>query len=407
MIKFRSQFLEKDVMNRDLILLLVIGGLYSLGIFLSNTFVNVFLWRQTQDFITIAIYNLAIFIFQPITFIVAGKLAKKVDRIIVLRLGVIFLSIFFLTVLIIGEKAAVFNFLLGCLLGIGYGFYWLAFNVLTFEITEPETRDFFNGFMGGLESLGGMIGPVLAGFIISKLATNIGYTTVFSISFSLFILAVICSFFLKRRKATGKYGLMTVIHEIKGNKNWRNVIKANLFQGMREGIFVFVVTIWIFIITKSEFALGMFNLCLSGLSFIFYLVVTKVVKPEMRKKAIFLGSLIISFSVFMILFDLTYTQLIIYAIIIGMGYPIINVPYNSMAYDVIGKCKYAKELRIEYVVALEIFVNIGRVLSIVIFIFTVLLFNNTKPIPVLLAIFSHAYFFIFIFLINVYLAYEK
>src|SRR5690625_3404043 len=117
---------NNQAINKDLTLLLTIGGLYSLGIFLSNTFVNVYLWRQSNDFITIALYNLAIFVFQPITFVVAGRLAKRIDRIIVLRLGVIFLSIFFLTVLIIGKQAATYNMLLGCLLGIGYGFYWLA-----------------------------------------------------------------------------------------------------------------------------------------------------------------------------------------------------------------------------------------------------------------------------------------
>src|SRR5690625_5120557 len=405
--KLTRHILDRETMNKDLILLLVIGGLYSLGIFLSNTFVNVFLWRQTNDFLTIAIYNLAIFIFQPITFIVAGKLAKKVDRIIVLRLGVTFLSVFFLTVLIIGERAAKYNFLLGCLLGVGYGFYWLAFNVLTFEITEPETRDFFNGLMGGLESLGGMVGPVLAGFIITKLETSIGYTTIFSLSFGLFILAVICSFFLKRRKAEGKYGLMTVTREIKDNNNWENVIKANLFQGMREGIFVFVVTIWVFLVTKSEFALGIFNLCLSALSFIFYLLFTKVIDPDMRKKAIFVGSLIFSFSVYIILFDLTYIHLIIYAIVISIGYPIINVPFNSMVYDVIGTNKYAKELRIEYVVALEIFVNIGRVFSILIFIISISIVKNPNLIPILLGIFSNAYLFIFIFMNKVRLTYQK
>lgn len=405
--KFTSHFFDQDKTNRDLILLLIIGGLYSLGIFLSNTFVNVFLWRQTNDFLTIANYNLAIFIFQPLTFILAGKLAKKIDRIIVLRLGVIFLSVFFLTVLIIGDKAAKYNFLLGCLLGIGYGFYWLAFNVLTFEITEPETRDFFNGFMGGLESLGGMIGPVLAGFIIDKLATDIGYTTVFSISFSLFILAVICSFFLHRRKADGKYGLITVMKEMKRNKNWQNVIKANVFQGMREGIFVFVVTIWVFLITKSEFALGMFNLFLSGFSFVFYLLVTKIVKPTLRKRAILFGSMIISLSVFIILFDLSYTRLILYAIIIGIGYPIINVPFNSMSYDVIGTSEFAKKLRIEYVVTLEIFVNAGRIISVLIFILSIMYFKDTKPIPVLLGLFSHAYLFIYLFMRQVNLSYEK
>jgi len=50
MFKFIEQFLDKDSLNRDLLLLLLIGGLYSLGIFLSNTFVNVYLWRQTNDF---------------------------------------------------------------------------------------------------------------------------------------------------------------------------------------------------------------------------------------------------------------------------------------------------------------------------------------------------------------------
>src|SRR5690625_7934139 len=102
--------------NKDLIFLLVIGGLYSLGIFLSNTFVNVYLWKQAGDYITIAVYNLAIYLFQPITFILSGKTVKKIDRIIVLRICVIILSIFFVTVLIIVDNSATYNFMLGIFL---------------------------------------------------------------------------------------------------------------------------------------------------------------------------------------------------------------------------------------------------------------------------------------------------
>ena len=36
--------------TKDLIFLLIIGGLYSLSIALSNTFVNVYIWKQTEDF---------------------------------------------------------------------------------------------------------------------------------------------------------------------------------------------------------------------------------------------------------------------------------------------------------------------------------------------------------------------
>ncbi len=175
---------------------------------------------------------------------------------------------------------------------------------------------------------------------------------------------------------------------------------------MREGIFVFVVTIWVFLITKNEFALGIFNLTLSFMSFVFYFIVTKMISQPLRKKAILVGSIVISFSVFIILFELTYVHLLIYAFIIGIAYPIINVPFNSITYDIIGTSSYAKELRIEYVVGLEICVNIGRVFSLIIFIITIMVVQNEEPIPILLGIFSHAYLFIYLFMNKVKLTYE-
>jgi YQGE family putative transporter len=394
---------EKMNINRDLLFLLVIGGLYSLGIFLSNTFVNIYLWKQSGDYITIAVYNLAVCIFQPITFILAGKLAKKIDRIIVLRLGVIFLSLFFLSVLIIGEHAAKYNFMLGSLLGIGYGFYWLAFNVLTFEITEPETRDFFNGFLGVLQSFGGMIGPLIAGTIIARMTANAGYTTIFTISFILFICAVSCSFFLKRRQAEGDFHFVRIFQERNQNKNWKRILHAHVFQGLREGIFLFVISIWVFLITKSEFSLGMFNLYLSGLSFVFYFIATKFIKPPRRKKAILVGGIILYLAIFVILFKGSYFLLIMYAILIGIAYPIINVPYMSMTYDVIGKGWKAKDMRVEYIVVLELFVNIGRVISIVVFLIAVSLFNAEKVIPLLLAVFGSGHLFVYFYVKNIYL----
>ncbi|MEH7302061.1 MFS transporter, partial [Neobacillus drentensis] len=189
----KSKILGDVELTKDLTLLLVIGGLYSLSVALSNTFVNIYLWKQTGSYFDLALYNLSIVVLQLLTFILAGRWAKKIDRVIVLRIGVIFLAIFYLMVLITGTKASSFLLLLGSLLGIGYGFYWLAYNVLTFEITEPETRDFFNGFLGILSSAGGMIGPLAAGFIITRFEKFTGYTFVFGLSLALFALAVFIS----------------------------------------------------------------------------------------------------------------------------------------------------------------------------------------------------------------------
>ncbi len=66
--------------NKGLLLLLTIGGLYSLGIALSNTFVNVYLWKQSGKFIDLAIYNLSVVTMQPVTFLLAGGWLKKLTE---------------------------------------------------------------------------------------------------------------------------------------------------------------------------------------------------------------------------------------------------------------------------------------------------------------------------------------
>src|SRR5699024_352327 len=110
----------------------------------------------------------------------------------------------------------------------------------------------------------------------------------------------------------------------------------NMFQGMREGRFVFVVAIWVYLVTKSELALGTFTLVLNGCSLIFFFLITKLLKPQYRKTSILIGNRCISLSVCIILFVLTYTQCVVYAFGVGVCSPLLHVPFDWMAYDVIG-----------------------------------------------------------------------
>ncbi|OIJ16105.1 hypothetical protein BKP35_03745 [Anaerobacillus arseniciselenatis] len=393
-----KKFLGEVEVNRDLTLLLIIGGLYALSIALSNTFVNVYLWKQSGEFTHIALYNLASVVMQPITFILAGRWAKKIDRVIVLRLGVSFLSVFFFTVLFLGEKANSYLLLLGALIGIGFGFYWLAFNVLTFEITEPETRDFFNGFLGLVTSFAGMIGPILAGFLITSMEKLTGYKVIFGISLTLFVGAVILSFFLKRRPATGTFDFKRILKERKNSPNWRHILHAHFFQGLREGTFVFVIVVWVYIATNSELAIGTYGLVASAVSFVTYYIVGRFIKPHFRKKAILLGGIGLYLAIFLIVFELNFTRLIMYGVAISISYPILLVPYISLTYDVIGKGWKAAEMRVEYIVVRELFLNSGRIFSILLFLLTVTLFNEEKGIPMLLLVLGAGHLILYLFI---------
>lgn len=395
----RNKKLFGDVhVTKDFLLLLVIGGLYSLSVALSNTFVNVYIWKQTGNLIQIGVYNLTITIVQPITFIIAGRIAKKIDRIIVLRVGVIFLALFFISVLLTGSDSGKYLLLLGTILGIGYGFYWLAYNVLTFEITEPETRDFFNGFFGILSSLGGMIGPLAAGFIISQFKQFYGYTIIFIVSLGLFGLATVLSFFMKKRPASGTYLFSAIIKERKRNRNWKMVTNATFFQGVREGVFAFVINIYVFIATGSEMALGTYAFVNSIVSFVTYYLAGRYIKKNNRMKAILLGGCLLFLSVFLIIFHVSYPIFLIYSAVIAFSYPIVLVPFHSTSYDVIGRGWKPSEMRIEYIVVKELFLNGGRAISILIFLLSIALFSVKSALPYILVILGSGYLLIYFFI---------
>ncbi|MDM5189986.1 MFS transporter [Bacillus sp. DX4.1] len=387
--------------NRDLVLLLVMGGLYTLAISLSNTFVNIYLWKQTQNYLNIGLYNLASVVMQPLTFLLAGKLAKRIDRAILLRIGVGTLAAFFIVVLLTGTHASQYILLIGSLLGIGYGFYWLAFNLLTFEITEPETRDFFNGFLGLLTSFSGMIGPIAAGYMISHMDKWSGYTVVFVLSLTLFTIAVVISFFLSKRECEGRYEIVQVLKERKHDKNWGRITLAHFFQGLREGTFIFVISVYVYLASGSEFALGKYSLVNSAVSFVCYYLVTRMLKKEWRKKAILLGGIILYAVVFLVIFQVTYVKLLIYAACIAIAYPILLVPYGSMTYDVIGRAKKVKEWRVEYIVVRELWLNGGRICSVLSFLCAVSFFPPEKSLPVLLCILGVGHFLIYFAVRNV------
>jgi len=390
-------------LTKDLSLLLIIGGLYSLSIALSNTFVNIYLWKQTGKYSDIAFYNLSIVVLQLLTFILAGRWAKKIDRVIVLRIGVIFLALFYVMVLVFGTNASTYLLLLGSFLGVGYGFYWLAYNVLTFEITEPDTRDFFNGFLGILSSAGGMIGPIAAGIIITRFEKYTGYTIVFGLSLALFALAVFMSFSLKPRPSSGSYCFMQILNERKQNENWRLITNANFFQGLREGTFAFVISVFVYLSTGSELSLGTFGLLNSGVSFVAYYFASRLIKQKNRKKAILIGGIILYAAVLIIVWDVNFVKLLIYGGMIAIAYPLLLVPYMSTTYDVIGTGWKAAEMRIEYIVVREIYLNLGRIVSILSFLAAITWFKAENSIPILLLILGAGHTCIYFFLKRVHL----
>ncbi len=348
-------------------LLLFVNLLFITAGALSGTFVNVYLWKVKSQFAPIAWFTFATYLASALTFWLAGAWVKRFNKMNVLRAGMAVSALFYLLVLMLGTKVVAYSALIGLVQGMANGFFWLSFNVVYFEITERDNRDRFNGWAGLLASGGGMLAPWISGYLISRMTDVKGYTLIFTISLVLFVVGVVISFFLKKRQSQGDYAWSFAIHSLREDTNWRWAFGALAGQGLREGVFGFVIGLLVYIATKSEMTLGNYWLITSAVGLGSYYIVGKWLKPHYRKWGMFCGALVMSAVVSLFFWKVSYVTLLIFGVAVSLAYPLFSVPIISTVFDLIGTNEESAKNRVEYVVLREFGLDAGRLSGILIF----------------------------------------
>ncbi len=365
------------IMSKKAKILLCVSGLFTLAIGLSNVFVNVFLWKKSGDFITIAQYNLMHYIFIPITFIQAGWLSKKKNGIWSLRLGIGFFVIFFVTILLLRENMLEYIYLIGILYGIAAGFYWLAFHTLSFDFTATDNRDTFNGFNGCIVGVCGAIAPLIAAYIIKRNEDITGYTIVFAISLGLFVILILVSLLLRSENYGKKLEFGKLLNSY--CKDWEELRKSITAWGMRDVVMLFLITILIFKTTGSEWTLGKLSFFWYLLSALSYALEQKFIKPKSRMFSMYMGAILIFIPVIGLVVEISYTTLLVYIILEGIFIPFFLVPVMSASFNVINS-NHEEGLRVEYIINKEIALNLGRAVSTSILILLLMFIKGDKAL---------------------------
>ncbi|MED4909745.1 MFS transporter [Brevibacillus centrosporus] len=348
-------------------LLLFVNVLFITAGALSGTFVNVYLWKVKSQFAPIAWFTLCTHLAGALTFWLAGAWVKRYNKMNALRLGMAMSALFYLLVLVLGTNVVSYAAALGLVQGMAVGFFWLAFNVVYFEITGPDNRDLFNGWAGLLASGGGMIAPWISGYLISRMTSTKGYALIFTLSLILFVVGVIISFFLKKRQSEGDYSWSFAYHSLRQDANWRWAFGALAGQGLREGVFGFIIGLMVYIATKSEMTLGNYWLITSAVGLVSYYAVGKWFKPQNRQWVMLCGALVMSGIVTLFFWQVSYATLLIFGVAVGLAYPLFSVPMISTVFDLIGSNEESAKNRVEFVVLREFGLDAGRMVGILVF----------------------------------------
>lgn len=348
-------------------LLLIVNVLFITAGALSGTFVNVYLWKVKSQFAPIAWFTFATYLASALTFWLAGAWVKRYNKMNALRLGMSISALFYLLVLLLGTKVVAYAALLGVVQGMANGFFWLSYNVVYFEITGPDNRDLFNGWAGLLASGGGMLAPWISGILISRMTDAKGYTLIFTLSLVLFVIGVVISFFLKKRQSEGDYHWTFAVRSLRRDADWRWAFAALAGQGLREGLFGFIIGLMVYIATKSEMTLGNYWLITSAVGIVSYFAVGKWLKPRYRRWGMFSGALVMTAAVTLFFWKVSYVTLLAFGVAVGLFYPFFSVPIISTVFDLIGTNEESARNRVEYVILREFGLDAGRLLGIVIF----------------------------------------
>lgn len=376
---------KRGILSGQSRLLLLVNGLFAAGNALSGTFVNVYLWKAKNDFTLIGWYAVAQQVTMGAVFWIGGKWVKEHNKMNALRAGVGVAGLFYGLVLLLGSAAVTYVWLLGAVMGIASGLFWLAFNVVYFEVTDPSTRDRFNGWAGLLSSGAGMAAPWISGWLIVRMSGANGYRLIFSISLGVFVAGVLISFLLRKRKVKGEYGWTYAFREAADGKGpWRRIFYAMVAQGVREGVFGFMIALMVYISTRNEMKLGNFSLITSGVAFVSFYLTGRFLKVGFRYWGMLIGAAAVISVILPFFWAVHYGTLLIFGIGTALFIPLYSIPITSVVFDMIGRNAESAQRRVEFIVLREIGLNTGRMLGTLAFIGVVSYTTAALPLNLLL-----------------------
>ena len=344
---------------------------------LGGLFINIFLWKQSHNFLVLIQYNLIGYIVTLGVFFLVGFVLYRVHLRFLMQLGLIVLVLQYLLLIIFQGNTLQIVWYLGFLSGLGGGLYWVGHNIFEYLSTNDDNRDIYFGLNTSLGYIIAVIFPVLGGLIIAQnwipfLSQNpfANYYILFSVVVFIFIVGILYMFRLPRLlppRINGAY-----LFVARRSPMWRLISAREFLDGLKGGSVGFIASILAFtVLSNSELNLGIFTSSFALLSAIVSFLVggiLMIVKGNRDRLTFgFVGASLMAIArvVYVTFFNIF--GIIISSTIKTFAQPFFGVGLASTFYHAIDQSPKHKEEFFGYMMAREIPLVLGRVLSVLAF----------------------------------------
>jgi MFS transporter, YQGE family, putative transporter len=342
--------------------LVLINALFALANGLSGLFTNVYLWRLRPGVSTPAYYNLWVYLAVMITMPTLGAVVKRRGAVAVNAGGMALYAGFYMTLLLLQERAALYLPFLGIFSGVALGCYALATHTLAYDLTDHTTREAFYNKNGLFAAGANLLAPLISATVVSGFAGLSGYRFIFIGSFVLFSGAAVLGLTLPTQRPASSYKFRSVFPG--KHPGWHRLLVGYAIQGMRDGLFSFGVTLLVFLATGGERSLGNFAFVTSAVGMISFWVASRVMTPENRSRLFPVGALLMGLATAVVGLGATWTVMLTQGLMQAVSAPLWQTAWSSTGFDIIKDASGDQDLRVEMIGAREIPLNLGRMFSV-------------------------------------------
>lgn len=263
-------------------------------------------------------------------------------------------------------------FFFGLITGICNGIYWSSRNYLTLTNTHDNNRDFFAGLENVLISTGRIVTPLIIGLYLGGsirfgwFSAQTAYKTTLIFAF---LIILFSSVLIIKEKFTNAQSSKNFY--LYHNKLWQRTRLLVVCISFFQGAFMAIPAVFIMKYIGNEAVVGTLSSISYAIAILVIYFVSSHSKMEHRTTiikggAILLLSGVLFFSLFVNINSLVAMGVLM--IVMFISDPVINFPFRATFMKVIDELKHVEQFSdYSYIVDVEIFTAVGRVLSIGIF----------------------------------------
>lgn len=347
--------------------LLVSNILFRWATLISQIFLNIILFKSTNDISFIALFNIILLSTQLLSFTFFARIVKFWYRNLTHVISLIGLSLVYLSLVILWENIVNYSTLLAIWIWFFSWIYWIGYNNNEFDLTSIANRWNFQWLKKSLKTFTSIIVPSLIWSIIWLNYLWYGYEISFLIGIILFLLSAFIWIIKMEYVKNVKYCMRNTINKVIKNKNLVKVVCnfSLLWFSLSNPIIETVLPLLLFSYWIKEmnlwFLISTFAILTVVASYIFW----KFVHYKNYKITYIFSWIFYIISVFILILFPHYWYIILFASILNLLFIFIDIPQSVFSMNILHEVEWYEKIKSEYMVIREWFLMLWRILSFV------------------------------------------